>query len=131
MLECGSSTGVTQQGQESHTAWPQPLSSAGVCPAGKSELLGTPCPKSAVARHNSDLLSGFGPWISVLLPRELWKAIPGTQELPRNHLLSDMGGTGGSTDTSPLLGLTFKCLPHLPGVKLRVNAASHRNAYVH
>lgn len=40
---------------------------------------------------------------------------------------SDMGGTAGSTDTFPSQGLTCNCLPHIPGAKLTVNAASHRN----
>lgn len=80
-----------------------------------------------VVTHSSDLCSGFGPWIFILFLRKLLKASPGTQELPRNRLLSDLGGTAGSTDTFPLLGLTFSYLPHLPGAKLTVNAASHRN----
>lgn len=99
----------------------------GSCPAGKAELLQTPWPSFAGARPSSDLHSGFGPWIFILFLRKMWKASPGTQELPRNHLFSDMGGTAGSTDTFPSLGLTFNCLPHLPGAKLPGNAASHRN----
>lgn len=99
----------------------------GACPAGRFELLETPCPKFAVVRHSSDLRAGFGRWIFVLFPRKLWKASPGTQELPRNHLLPDSGGTAGSTDTFPLLGLTFNGHPHLPGAKLSVNSAFHRN----
>lgn len=96
----------------------------GACPAAKSELLETPWPMSAAARHSS---LGFCPWVFILFPRKLWKASPGTQELLRNHLLSHVGGTARSTNTSPLLSLTFKCPPHLPGAKLSVDAASHRS----
>lgn len=99
----------------------------GACPAGKSELLETPWPMSAAARHSSDLSLGFGPWVFILFPRKLWKASPGTQELLRNRLLSHVGGTARSTDTLSLLGLAFKCPPDPPGAKLGVNAASHRS----
>lgn len=125
LLKRGSSTGDTESRARSHTQ--HSLSPS----LGQQESLSSWRPHGPSCWSQTDLTPGwFWSLDFGLLPRKLLKASPGTQELPRNHLFSDIGVTGGSTDTS-LLGLTCKCLPHLPGAKLSVNAASHRNACVH
>lgn len=92
-----------------------------------SEPLEPTGPRFAAARNSSAPSCGFGPWIFVLFLRKLWKASSGTQELPANRPVPDMGATPGSTDTFPLFGLTFNYRPTFPGAKHCVNVASHRN----